>query len=135
MGYNKGGFSMESDSTASFYKLNSRSAFRNNLVHAITAPFRTSGTTVMTSAEVETKALSEGNTKHASPSEIGLTNPFSLTAPNFLPTAGSPALTGAAFTGSDLDVSFFTKVPYRGAFGSDNWMANWTSFSPQTNVY
>jgi hypothetical protein len=135
MGYNKGGFSMESDSTANFYKTNSRSAFRTNLVHAVTAPFRTSGTTYMTSAEVETKALAEGNTKHASPDEIARTDPFKLNAPNFLPKSGSPALAGAVFSGSDLTNSFFTQTPYRGAFGADNWLNGWSSFTPQTNVY
>ncbi|HSR38427.1 MAG TPA: hypothetical protein VLL95_05890, partial [Phnomibacter sp.] len=136
MGYNRGGFSIESDTTANGYKLNTRSAFRNNLVHAVASAFRTSATTLLTGAEMEAKALAEGNTKHGSPDEIGLTDPFKLTAPNFLPKAGSPALSGAVFTGSDFSgVSFWTQVAYRGAFGADNWMANWTSFTPQTNVY
>jgi hypothetical protein len=86
----------------------------------------------MTSAEVEAKALADGNTKHASPSEINLTNPFNLTNPNFLPAAGSPALSGASFTGLG---SFFTNTTFRGAFGTDNWMSGWASFTPQTNVY
>ena len=135
MGYNRAGLSMESDTTASGYKNNTRSAFRWNLVHAVTAPFRTSGTTVMTSAEVETKALAEGNSKHASADEIGLTDPFKLNAPNFLPKSGSPALSGAQWTGSDLTNSFWSQTAYRGAFGADNWLGTWASFTPQTNVY
>lgn len=131
MGYMDAGLSMESDSTVSFFK-NNVSPFRNNLVHAITAHFRASATTIMTSAEVETKALADGNTKHASPSEIDLTDPFKLSDPNFLPKAGSPALSGAVFTGMN---AFFTATTYRGAFGTDNWMSGWTSFTPQTNVY
>lgn len=31
--------------------------------------------------------------------------------------------------------SFFDKVAYRGAFGSTNWLATWTNFSPKTTVY
>jgi hypothetical protein len=136
MAYNRGGFSIESDTTANGYKQDTRSAFRWNLVHAITAPFRTSATTLLTGAEMETKALADGNTKYASPDDIMLTDPFKLTAPNFLPKAGSPALSGANFPSSgDLSNSFFTKTAYRGAFGADNWMTNWTSFTPQTNVY
>lgn len=131
MGYMDAGFSMESDSTVSYYRQN-LSGFRNNLVHAVTAPFRAATNPIMTSAEVETKALAEGNSKHAAASEINLTNPFSLTAPNFLPAAGSPALAGAAFTGLG---SFFTTTTFRGAFGTDNWMSGWASFTPQTNVY
>lgn len=131
MGYMDAGLSMESDSTVSFYK-NGISAFRNNLVHAITAPFRAATNPVMTSAEVETKALAEGNIKYATAADISLTDPFKLTAPSFMPKAGSPALSGAAFNGLG---SFFTQTTYRGAFGVDNWMTGWTSFTPQTNVY
>jgi hypothetical protein len=60
-----------------------------------------------------------------------LENPFNLTAPNFLPKTGSPALTGASFSG----LTGYTVTTYRGAFGTTNWMAGWTSFTPQTNVY
>lgn len=131
MGYMKAGFSLESDSTVGSYR-SGLSVFRNNLVHAVTAPFRAATNPIMTSAEVEAKALADGNTKHASPSEINLTNPFNLTNPNFLPAAGSPALAGASFTGLG---SFFTNTTFRGAFGTDNWMSGWASFTPQTNVY
>ena len=37
--------------------------------------------------------------------------------------AGSPAMTGAV----DVDDPFFTKVAYKGAFGSRNWLAGWTA--------
>jgi len=134
MGYMDAGLSMESDSTASFYK-NNVSSFKSNLVHAITAHFKSSST-LMTSAEVETKALADANTKHASPDEINLTDPFKLNAPNFLPKAGSPALAGGNFIGTGWDnISFWSKTTYRGAFGTDNWISGWTSFTPQTNVY
>jgi hypothetical protein len=55
-----------------------------------------------------------------------------LNAPNFLPAAGSPALAGADFTSMN---PAFTLTTYRGAFGTDDWLAGWTSFTPQTNVY
>jgi hypothetical protein len=46
--------------------------------------------------------------------------------PDLTPDAGSPALTGANFSDADF-ASFFTKVAYRGAIGTDNWAAanNW----------
>jgi hypothetical protein len=133
MGYNKAGFSIESDSTVQFYK-DGRAIFKNNLVHALTAHFRAATNPIMTSAEVETQALSQGNTKHATHTEIGLTAPLNLTAPNFTPLAGSPALSGADFTGLG---SFFTVTNYRGAVptGATNWLGGWTSFTPKTNVY
>lgn len=59
---------------------------------------------------------------------------FTLTAPNFLPQSGSPLLTGAV-TGGKVADSFFTQVAYKGAFGTDNWLAGWTNFDPQNTVY
>ncbi len=131
MGFPKGGFVMESDLTVENYK-NGTSIFKNNLVHALTNPFMVAGSAVMTSAEVETKALGEGNIKYNSADDIKLTAPFNLEAPNYVPQAGSPALAGANFTGMD---AFFTTETFRGAFGTTNWMEKWTSFSPGTNAY
>ncbi|MFM2363062.1 MAG: hypothetical protein RLZZ316_1964, partial [Bacteroidota bacterium] len=42
------------------------------------------------------------------------------------------ALTGASFTGMN---SFFVSTAYRGAFGTNNWTANWSNFDPQNTVY
>jgi len=66
---------------------------------------------------------------------LQLTAPFSLTAPNFMPAAGSPLLTGALFTNTRLTDSFFTSVAYRGAFGSTNWTTGWCNFDPQNTDY
>ncbi len=60
---------------------------------------------------------------------------FTLTAPNFLPGAGSPLLTGAVKTGKIATDSFFDKVDYRGAFGPTNWTTGWTNFDPQNTNY
>jgi hypothetical protein len=136
MGYMDAGFSIENDETVLRYK-NDISFFKNNLVHAIASPFRSGTASVMTSAEVETKALSQGNTKNTV-AEINLANPFNLTAPNFLPNAGSPALSGAQFlngTAPSATNTFFTVTTYRGAMGTTNWTTGWASFTPKTNVY
>jgi hypothetical protein len=136
MGYMDAGFSIENDETVLRYK-NDISFFKNNLVHAIASPFRSGTASVMTSAEVETKALSQGNTKNTV-AEINLANPFNLTAPNFLPNAGSPALSGAQFlngTAPSATNTFFTVTTYRGAMGTTNWTSGWASFTPKTNVY
>lgn len=74
---------------------------------------------------------------------VGLTNPYNLTAPNFLPTAGSLALTkGALFTSRafladstnpSLGIDPFwdtTGVNYIGAFGTFDWTAGWANFNP-----
>ena len=61
---------------------------------------------------------------------------FSLTAPNFVPIAGSPLLQGAVTTGKVADTQkFFTPTTYRGAFGTENWVQGWTQFDPQSADY
>jgi hypothetical protein len=50
----------------------------------------------------------------------------SLTAPNFKPAAGSPALTGGA---TPPDDGFFDKTAtFVGAIGDTDWTAGWTAY-------
>jgi hypothetical protein len=130
MGYNTGGFVMESNETATGYK-NDASAFKNNLVHAVINPY-IGVTAIIASADVKIKAESEGCITYTDPANIKLTNPFNISAPDITPATGSPALTGADFAGMD---SFFETTTFRGAVGTTNWMTGWTSFSPKTNPY
>ena len=67
-------------------------------------------------------------------SSVMLTAPFNYTSPNFRPATGSPVLTGADFTDASLTTGF-TTVAYRGAFGADDWTADWTNFNPDTANY
>lgn len=124
MGYQKGGFSIEQDETATSYK-NDLSVFSDNLVHAVASPYR-SGSTVITGAEMQAKAEASGCITYANAADINLESPFNLTNPNFAPKAGSPALTGAVYNG-DLD-AFFTAGTFRGAVGATNWLSGWTRF-------
>ena len=48
---------------------------------------------------------------------------------NWIPLSGSPALSGASFSNPNL--AGFENVSYRGAFGTDNWTANWAQFNPK----
>jgi hypothetical protein len=125
MGYQKGGFSIEQDNTGADYK-NGLSVFAQNLVHAVVDPYRVSSATTITAAEMRTKAEANGCITYTNANDISLQDPFNLTTPNFLPKAGSPALTGAVFN-DDLD-AFFTTGDYRGAFGANNWLAGWSRF-------
>lgn len=53
--------------------------------------------------------------------------------PNYLLAAGSPALTGASFTGMPAD---FTTVSYRGAFdGSTDWTLGWSNYDAENTAY
>lgn len=55
-----------------------------------------------------------------------LTDPLSLTAPNFKPAAGSPALTGGATPPAD---GFFdTQAMFVGAVGATDWTTGWTAY-------
>ena len=70
-----------------------------------------------------------GNSILATNAEVGLTAPFNYTAPDFNPTAGSPAVTGGAFTHTKLS-TVFTSVTYKGACAvGDTWWKNWTRFN------
>ena len=91
IGYMKGGFSMESNETAQFYK-DGVSKFQNNKIGSFNLlNFISKATTIITSDVVKTKALSEGNTEITlTPTEIE-----TLSKPNWtagwtrLPTKGN----------------------------------------------
>jgi hypothetical protein len=133
MGFPRGGLSLESASTASAFRTDT-SVFRNNLVHSLVDPYRVdaSAGAVITASEIRAKVEAAGTTTYANAAEIQLEAPFNWDAPNFMPRAGSPALTGANFAGMD---AFFTQVAFRGAFGPTNWTTGWVSYTPQSNPY
>jgi hypothetical protein len=55
-----------------------------------------------------------------------LADPTNLSAPNFKPMAGSPALTGGAAAPND---GFFDpSATFVGAIGADDWTAGWTAY-------
>jgi PKD domain/Secretion system C-terminal sorting domain len=60
---------------------------------------------------------------------------LSLNQPDLSLQGGSPLSTGADFSDSYLNNSFFTPVTFRGAFGSENWATCWTEFDPQNEPY
>lgn len=133
---------LESDGTINDF-VSGASLFRNNLVFsynvfpvgsAPATPFITNNQTLLSNANFLTNLTTapNNNTVLADQNAAQLTAPFNLNAPNFLPVTGSPALSGANYTGLS---AFFTTGTFRGAFGTTNWAAGWASFTPQTNVY
>lgn len=68
-----------------------------------------------------------GNTILAANADVKLPAAFNYTNPDITPQAGSPALTGAAFT--NPKVSTLQNVDYRGAAGAgDTWYKGWTTY-------
>ncbi len=132
IGHPDAGFSMESDGTLNDYFINGLSEFRNNLIHASTNIYRTSNSSICTAAQMQAKAENEGCITLASSAAAQLTSPFFSTTPNFLPKTGSPALSGASFTGMN---PFFTAATYRGAMGSTDWTSGWANWDPQNKSY
>jgi len=63
--------------------------------------------------------------------DLKVTNAFNLAAPNFLPMAGSPLLTGAV-TGLPTGLDATT---YVGAMGTTDWTTGWANWTPKTTVY
>lgn len=133
MGFPDAGLSLESAATAQAFN-DGISVFKNNMVHAMASPYKVDAAAegVITAAQVKAKAEGDGTVTYDNADDIMLEAPFNFDTPNYMPKAGSPALTGAVFTGLD---AFFTNVTHRGALGTTNWMSGWTNFTPNTNVY
>jgi hypothetical protein len=96
------------------------------------------GTPAVPYTEAQTEAYytaaERGNAINTLTEIIGA-NLISLTDPTLLPEVGSPVLTGASFTNTNLTDSFFTPVDYKGAFGTTDWTAGWCNFDPQNTDY
>ena len=110
--------------------------FRNNVISGMGTPLNVPGGQNWDQAALTTWFNTPGwnNTIYASNSELQLSNPFNMTAPDLRPNPGSPLLTGADFSGPVAD-GFFEVVPFRGAFGDIDWTAGWANFDPQNTAY
>ena len=80
--------------------------------------------------------VSFGNRTYNTSAEVGLVAPFNLLNPNPLPSANSPAASGASF-GGKLQDQFFTATTFIGAFSPTDarWDAGWTNYDPQNTNY
>ncbi len=80
--------------------------------------------------------LKQSGNKVSTTSEMLLTGKGLLSGldVNFMPTAASPLLNAASFSG--VTSSWFDKVSYIGAFAAgSNWLTGWTNFDPQNADY
>lgn len=153
VGWQKGGFSIESAASMTDYYTSNTSEFKNNIVHAVVEPYKsdsaaartitsygpnplasTDRTAMLAEAanKMKVKAEADGSVTYTDPASIDLENPFYSTTPSWMPKAASPALNGANFSGMN---AYFTATTYRGAFGTSNWITGWTNFDPQNMNY
>ncbi|HSB92198.1 MAG TPA: hypothetical protein VLC28_03735, partial [Flavitalea sp.] len=135
LGGQKAGLSVESDSTASYYKAGSAGLF-NSMLSSVASPFRVASQT-MVPAALDSLTLAtittttNQTTYYPAAADVKLIDPFNNAAPNLKPAGDSPALTlGAKFDLAPLNVAFFEKVTYIGAFDASNdWTAPWAVFN------
>jgi hypothetical protein len=106
----------------------------NSVISGMGSNYKTNATSLQ-SPDAWFTSVARNNSVLATNDLLQVTAPFNLTAPNFLPAAGSPLLTGASFTNTRLTDSFFTVVSYKGAFGTTNWTSGWCNFDPQNTDY
>jgi len=73
----------------------------------------------------------------AQSADVKLGNPFNLTAPDFRPMSGSPAIGMGDFTNARLQDPWFTTVTYSGAFdpAAPRWDSGWSNYDPQNTDY
>lgn len=83
------------------------------------------------------KIFANANDSVASSAGV-LVDPFNYNNPNYMPAAGSPAASGASFSGARISDPFFTPTSYRGALSpiaDSNWTNCWCNFDPQNANY
>jgi len=106
--------------------------FKNNIISGCVDPLTVnSGSTFDILSWHNTAAYS--NSVMTSNFDMQISDPYNLTNPNFLPSSGSPVLTGADFSATNL--SGFETTTFRGAFGTTNWTAGWCNWTPQATEY
>jgi len=119
-----------------------KAVFTNNLFYGNPVGIKTTSTTSIAS-QVDA-LIKANNTFENKMYAIGLfTAPYNFgkdfsstpANPNFTLSTGSAAATGASFTNAKVSGTFFDKVAYRGAFGTEDWTASWTHFDPQSLNY
>jgi len=122
-----------------------RSVFSNNLVYNSNSKSNQIKASNTATLAIITPLLTANNVFDASAVATSIfTDPYKYAAdlvtgtrigtPNFTVVANSAAASGAAFTNAKVSTGFVS-VPFKGAFGSENWAAGWAHFDPQTLPY
>jgi hypothetical protein len=124
--YSQGAF-MTCPRTRPVILANDNAEFRSNLVQSDIAERTFSydnATTIVPDPDMAvflTNTVNK-NTRLNAAADFKFTGMYTA-VPDLTPATGSPALTGADFTGTDFSAAFFVKTTYRGAIGTSNWAA------------
>ena len=122
------GLRLESANTINDF-LNDNLLFRNNILAGHTTLIDSTSTDY---ASVVNKFNNSNNTVLSLSTDVQANDPYNALSPDYLPAPGSPMLEGADFTGLD---NYFDPVPFRGAFGAENWTSCWCEWDPQNANY
>ena len=126
------GLKIEQDLTAN-NAINGELDFKNNIIAGCTQPLDSTAITV--ALNMTNWFNANNNSILANTSDVMSPGVSNYTNPNFIPTAGSPLLSGADFSDADLNDASITPVTYRGAFGTTDWTKCWSEFNPQYADY
>jgi|694.fasta_scaffold05876_2 PKD repeat protein len=111
--------------------------FKNNILAGNIRSINASATGGSNPTATRSKVFANANDSIFSGAGI-LADPFNYSNPNFAPVAGSPATSGASFSGARISDPYFQPTAYRGALGSNpdsNWTNCWCNFDPQNTNY
>lgn len=131
----KEGIRMDGTNTFGNYQ-NNAAYLQNNILAGNVANFNGAGSVVTADFQAYFENAVNNNRLLAASSALMLANPYNYGNPDFRPAAGSPALSGAAFTNAKLTDPFFNATTYVGAFAqNDTWADGWTEFDPVNANY
>ena len=139
MGYPDAGLFIDGDGSAN-NAVNGDLRIQNSIFAGNKVKFKGNAAPLADGAAVESWYLTPafGNAVFNENSDITGLSVFpalNLKAPVLLPVNNAVVLTGASFTDAKVNNAFFDQVTFRGAFGTNNWTADWTNFDPQNTVY
>jgi hypothetical protein len=113
---------------------NNELMFRSNIIAGCTTPLSVaSGSTFDINAWFNQPGFN--NSVLPNTTDLMLTNPFDYNMPDVIPVSGSPLLSNADFSYTDLSDPFFDVVSFRGAIGINDWTASWVNYDCQNTSY
>ena len=106
---------------------------QNNIIAGCATPVSYVASSTAATGSTEGSVINWFNTQafanqiFATNAEVGLSDPFNYSSPNFNPIATSPATTGATYT--DVKLTGFQNVNYKGACAvGDTWWKGWSKY-------